>query len=76
MPLKSGLWSGSIPTACLPSCVARAARRLISSSHRDVPRSLLCLPLHPISSRVWSAGADTPSLTANRPAHRVGERGG
>ena len=76
MPLKMGPWSGSFLAACLPSCVARAARRLISSSHRDVPRSLLCLPLHPISSRVWSVdGADTPSLPAHRLADRVEGRG-
>lgn len=48
MPLKMWLCSGSFIAACLPSDVFHAARRLISSSHRDVPHPP-CLPLpHPI----------------------------
>lgn len=77
MPLKSGLRSGSFLAACLPSYgfPATPSAHLIISSRCASLLALLTASSHLI--RVWSAdGADTPSLPANRPAHRVGGRGG
>ena len=75
MPLKLGLWGGSIPTACLPSCgfpAAPSARLIISSRCASLSLLTVVSSHHDVGLRTEPP---PKSLPAYRPAYRVGERG-